>query len=232
MHFLNAILNYIYPKRCVFCMDFLYHDGDVCAECWRKVFWISRSQTCKKCGIPIKYQMESTCEACSKMQPVFDRAMSVFLYDDFSKLPILRLKNNDTTYLASIFAQWIYVNIAEEIDTYDLIIPVPVHKKKLRKRKYNQTGLISRHLSKISKVQYAPFILEKVIETLPQEGLTRDMRLKNLKGAFRANSDVKGKSVILVDDVMTTGATVNECSAMLKQSGAEKILVATVARVR
>lgn len=208
--------------------------GDVCHECWRKIYWISRHSSCEICGAPMQYKLHKICDQCMLDPPIYDKAISVYKYDDFSKRPILSLKNHDATYLSKVFAKWIYRLAKDEICSSDIIIPVPIHVKKLQKRMYNQSYLIARDLQKLSKVPVNAFVLEKSKNTLPQEGLTREMRLKNVVESFSINDKIKqivnGNSVILVDDVITTGATANECSRILKENGAKSVILLTIAK--
>ena len=117
----------------------------------------------------------------------------------------------------------------------DLIIPVPIHFLKRLKRKYNQTEILANHLSKLSNTEYEPRILRKSKRTKSQEGLSRKQREENIKNSFSINekfaSKLKNKKIALIDDVLTTGSTVNECTRILKKSGAKSVTVITVARV-
>jgi ComF family protein len=148
---------------------------------------------------------------------------------------LLKFKHGDATYMARQLAAWIYRAAETEIKKSDIIIPVPIHFLKRIKRKYNQSELLAMELSKLSGVLYEPRILRKIKSTVQQEGLSRKKRLKNVKGSFGVQAAyshlLEGKKVILADDVMTTGATANECSKVLKKHGATEVTVLTVARV-
>lgn len=225
-------MNYVYPPKCIFCGE-ITGSTDVCLNCWKRVTWISQERCCNICGQPFKYKMHDICKECLLDPPLYDKAISVFLYNNFSKTPILNLKNRDATYLAATFSSLIFRNIKKYINAYDMICPVPIHRKKFMKRMYNQSGLLALELSKLCNLRYDPLILEKTKQTLAQEGLSRELRLKNVVGSFSViNKEcINGKSIILVDDVITTGATVNECAKELKAAGANKVLVATIAKV-
>lgn len=214
----------------MFCGD-VTSTAYVCLECWKRILWISPEHCCIICGQPFRYKIYDICEECLLSPPSYDKAVEVFLYNEFSKAPILNFKHKDATYLAEIFAQLIFRNIKNYIEKYDVIYPVPIHRRKLIKRMYNQSGLLAKELSKLAHIPYDPLNLEKIKITLPQEGLSRDTRLRNVVGSFGISKNVNGKSIILVDDVITTGATANECAKILKSHGAKKVFVAAIAKV-
>ncbi|MBQ7674395.1 MAG: ComF family protein, partial [Alphaproteobacteria bacterium] len=168
-------------------------------------------------------------------KPYFDKAISVFVYNEFSKQIILRFKHSDATYLYEQLASWMYRSATSEITNADIIIPVPIHFLKRLKRKYNQSELLAQEVSQLSGIKYEPRILMKIKKTLPQEGLSGKERRKNIVGSFGIDENFKDlivdKNIVLIDDVFTTGATVNECSKVLKKFGAKTITVVTLARV-
>jgi ComF family protein len=206
----------------------------LCPECWKKIKWIGDPK-CKICGAPFEIDVDLMCAKCAKEKPRFDKAVAAFEYDDFSKGMILKFKHGDTTFFGPQLAAWLYRASVDAIKNADIIVPVPIRFFKRLKRKYNQSELLAQELSKLSGIPYEPRILRKEKSTPQQEGLSRTARLKNVVGSFgiaeKYSGLLKGKVVVLVDDVLTTGATVNECSKILKKRGAEKVIVLTVARV-
>jgi ComF family protein len=168
-------------------------------------------------------------------RPVFDKAVAVFEYNDSSRNILLKFKHGDDTSLCSRLALLMYGAAKEAIEDADLLIPVPIHFFKRLKRKYNQSELLAQKLEKLSGIRYEPRILQKKKQTPQQEGLSRNMRLQNVKGSFCVNEKyadlLKGKNVVLTDDVLTTGATADECAKVLKNHGAKKVVVSVVARV-
>jgi ComF family protein len=168
-------------------------------------------------------------------KPCFDQASAAFEYNDSSKNIILKFKHGDATYLCPQLAAWIYSASKDIIPDADLLIPVPVHFFKRLKRKYNQSELLARELEKLSGILYEPRILQKKKHTHRQEGLSKKTRLQNVRGSFCANEKyahfLRGKNVVLIDDVLTTGATADECAKVLKKHGARKVTVLVVARV-
>lgn len=226
----------LFPAKCGFCECLLEKEG-LCPDCWSKIKWISEPK-CRMCGQPFIVEIDSVgliCAQCATKKPCFDKAVSVFVYDDFSKKIILKFKHSDATYLVEILAKWMFRTAILEIESSDLIIPVPIHFVKRLKRKYNQSELLAQKMSEISGVKYDPRILKKIKQTSPQEGLSGNQRRKNVIGSFGVNEKYEylltNKRILLVDDVFTTGATVNECAKVLKKHGTKEVVVSTIARV-
>lgn len=228
--YISSLRDLCFPLTCVCCDDFVETPG-LCADCWTKIRWISNPK-CSICGMPFELNVCSVCAKCSASKPKFDKAVSVCVYDEFSKGMILKFKNGDATYLAYQFAAWMYRVAQVEIDSSDIIVPVPIYFWKRMRRKYNQAEELAREISKLSCVEYDPDVLVKTRSTLPQEGLSRAQRLKNLLRAFAVTQDVRGKKILIVDDVLTTGSTINECAKVLKKAGASEVRAVTIARVQ
>lgn len=233
LDFFSKIKDLCFPPSCYICNAFTDTNG-ICAACWSNIKWISEPK-CEICGLPFTISMQNICAECSKKHPYFDTATSVFVYDDFSKKMVLHFKNGDCTYMAQQFAQWIYRVGQKILLNADMIIPVPISLLRRFQRKYNQTELLAMELSKLSGVPYEPRILRKSKSTHSQEGLSRLSRKKNLLGSFDVSEKYKhllsDKSIVLIDDVMTTGATANECAKTLKKQGCRYVAVLTLARV-
>jgi ComF family protein len=206
----------------------------LCPECWKHIKWIEDPK-CRICGTPFEIDIDTICPVCIRQKPHFDKAISVFEYDDFSKNIVLKFKHVDATYMSRQLAAWIYRVSKGDLKNSNIIIPVPIHFLKRLKRKYNQSELLAQELSKFSGIVYEPRILQKIKHTSQQEGLSRNIRLKNVRGSFgvapKYSHLLSRKNVVLIDDVLTTGATANECSKILKKYGAATVVVLTVARV-
>ncbi len=227
---LDFLKDLFFPQTCCCCGEFVDTEG-LCANCWRQIKWISEPK-CRICGLPFELDAEGVCAECLSQKPHFDKAVSVFEYDSFSKKIVLKFKNGDTTYIAEQLAGWMYRAAKDAFSKADVIIPVPIHFWKRLKRKYNQAELLARELSVMSGVPYKPNLLHKIKVTKPQEGLNRKQRLKNLAGSFGMSENMYERNVVLIDDVFTTGATANECAKVLKKHGAKNVTVVTLARVR
>lgn len=232
--FKNKILDILFPHACQLCETHIDQAG-LCNNCWIKIEFIGNNR-CYICGMPL-IQVRShkeLCGICILNKPAYDRAFSVFVYNEHSKDLIHKLKYNDKTYLTEIFADWFLRIIPEINDQIDYVIAVPIHKIKLLKRGYNQASLLARKLSAKTKLYYLPNCLEKTINTISQSGLRKQDRAKNIKKSFKINESlidkIKGKNLLLIDDVLTTGATINACSRILKKNGVNKIYVLTVGR--
>lgn len=228
-----SLLDIIFPKRCMFCMEFT-GNADICITCWMKIKWISQSSACCICGAPMRYKIYEKCTPCIENTPIYDKAVSVFEYDEFSKRAIINLKHNDSTYLAKTFAGLMYRDFVQARLTCDVITIVPMYRNKLLKRMYNQSALLARYISKMSNIHLDPHMIEKIKNTLPQEGLSSELRMKNLHGAFIVREKkkplIQNKSILLIDDVITTGSTANECAKVLKHAGAKQVSVLTIAK--
>ncbi len=229
---LEKIINLCFPMTCVCCENFVESEG-LCKDCWDKIHWLSEP-ICEICGKQVDTEIK-ICSECIRQKPIFDKAVSVFSYDAFSKHMILNFKDNDCTYLAPLFAKWIERIIKKFSYEIDVIIPVPISFKRRLLRKYNQTELLAYELHKLSNIKYEPRSLKKNKDTVNQKKLSKKFRLKNLAKSFEVNPkykfNIKDKVILLIDDVITTGATANECARPLKNAGALKVYVATIARV-
>lgn len=174
------------------------------------------------------------CGECMRTRPSYARGRSAFRYDEHSKSLIIQLKYHDQTQLAPIYSSWLVKTGKELITASDVIVPVPLHYLRFVGRRYNQSALLTQALAKQTGLLHLPDALKRTRRTPPQAGLTRAQRLDNVKGAFaihpKRKEAVKGKSVLLVDDVMTTGATLNQCTNALLKAGATSVNVLTLAR--
>lgn len=224
---LSSFLDFIFPQRCVFC-DNISREP-ICPNCKDIVKFVS-PPLCTVCGVPFKSDAVSshTCGGCVGERRHFSWARGVLVYDDASAKAIQRFKyKKDTTYsraLGSIISGF------PELKGFDMVAPVPLHIKRLRERGFNQSLLLAREVGKRHCLLVDPFALKRIRWTVPQVNLSGKERELNVKGAFGVQKDVKGKRILLVDDVYTTGATVRECSKVLKKSGAKDVCILTLAR--
>ena len=231
----KTLVDLILPHRCIKCTQVLHGTFGICSTCWGKIKFIS-APMCITCGMPFEFSFnqETNCGACIKEANFFDKARSLFVYNDESSILIHKLKYMDKTHIAAYFAQWLKNAFQKEIDECDIIIPVPLHRKRLNQRFFNQAALIANSLGKKCDKAVTISYLERRKHIPPQTGLSKTARESNVTGAFKIRSNVKPllkhKKILLIDDVYTTGATVNECSKVLKRNGVAVVTVLTVAR--
>ncbi len=229
---LKYILNLIYPDNysCYVCGNDVFDNPHlICDDCLKTLPFLT-GNLCKHCGEPIKSE-GNYCKRCKGKKFIFDKALAPFVYKDEIKNLILGLKYNNKKYNAKCLASFMSDVILKNNINADVIIPVPLCNKRLKQRGYNQSWLLANEICKSVKVGVKDNILLRVKETPTQTNLDYAERQDNLKDAFkvRNSKQIKNKIVLLIDDVYTTGATVRECSKVLKNAGAKEIYVVTVA---
>ncbi len=203
------------------------------AAAWTRIAWVD-GPVCDGCGVPYAYDLHSRCAACSARPRAFDRARCACLYDEGSRELILQLKHGDRTDLAGLFALWLNRAAPDLLTACDAVAPVPMHPGRLFRRRYNQAAEIARPLARLARRAYLPDALVRARDTGGQGGRSRRGRREAVRGAFSVPKParVAGVRVLLVDDVMTTGATAEACARALKAAGAAAVFVAVVARVQ
>jgi ComF family protein len=205
------------------------------APAWTSISFLE-DPVCDGCGSPFDYDVQGLCPACLARPRQFDRCRAACLYDENSRDLILQLKHGDRTDLAGLFARWLLRAAAPLIEDADAVAPAPLHPIRLLARRYNQAAEIARPFARLAGRRYLPDALVRVRRTGTQGGKSGRGRRLNVKGAFvvpqgRARQ-VEGKRILLVDDVLTTGATAEACAVALKKAGASAVHVAVIARVR
>lgn len=227
----KALLEIIFPPVCLLCAKRSREKG-FCGEC-RAMLDKKRitSPVCLRCGAPFHSPkaVGHVCGQCLKTPPHFNAARSAFVYDGHVLDAVHRFKYAGDTSLARPLAMEALGALGSK--DHCLIVPVPLHPERLRARGFNQSVLIARELARITSIELCCGNLKRARNTGQQVGLGVEERKKNVAGAFRLENPalLKGKKTLLVDDVMTTGATINECARLLKGSGAE-VFALTVAR--
>lgn len=233
---LRGATGLVLPRRCLACGTPVAGEGALCTECWPAVRFLGPPH-CALCGYPFDFDPgpDALCGACSAQQPAFDRARSVFVYDDASRGPLLAFKHADRTDAAPAFARLMANAAADFLAEIDVIVPVPLHRRRLLARRFNQSALLAQALGHGSGIKTAPDLLVRRRHTPSQGGLSASARRRNVAGAFAVRKgmahSVDQARVLLVDDVFTTGATVEACATALRRGGAETIDVITLARV-
>ena len=229
------LLDVALPPRCLSCGTVVAEAGTLCSGCWPGVEFIA-APLCSACGIPLSAAPATDgllCGACIASRPPWREARAVFRYHGVGRALVLAFKHGDRLDAAPTLARWLARAGASLLGSADVIVPVPLHRRRLFARRYNQAAVLALALAKIAGVPAAVDALVRVRATPTQGGLDRGARARNVRGAFAVQSPprLKGRRVVLVDDVLTTGATVGACVRALKAAGAESVDVLTLARV-
>ena len=235
MEFQSIFFQFFLPPQCPCCEKFLEEGQQgFCSKCLSEIHWIE-SPYCSVCGIPfISKEVEShPCGACVTHRKYFTMARALGTYEGSLQEAIHHWKYEGKTNLTPFFAEWLAEGLKRywEPDSLDLLIPVPLHTQRLRERGFNQVLVLVKELSRRTGIPYRKTTLQKKKPTIPQVNLSGAERGKGLRGAFHVigKEELVGKSALLVDDVYTTGATVNECSRVLRRGGAKRVDVLTLA---
>jgi ComF family protein len=230
----KLIANAILPPRCLACGVTVETSGALCASCFSGFTFIA-APICRVCGIPLEiaHDDDLICGGCIRERPDFNRARAVFVYDATSKGLLLAFKHGDRTDAGVHLARWMCRAGAELIEACDLVVPVPLHRWRFLWRSYNQAALLANALSKVTGKPSVPDALVRTRATPSQGHLDRKGRRRNVKDAFRVNRvrAIEGKKVLLIDDVLTTGATVEACTRALLAVGARAVDVLVLGRV-
>lgn len=229
-------LDTILPPRCLACGETVAQQGQVCSDCWVGIDFIAGA-VCHHCGLPFEVPMEpgAVCAACAAAPPPWDRARSVMRYGETSRRLILRFKHGDRLESVPSFGQWLARAGQELLGDAELVAPVPLHRWRLFRRRYNQSAMLALALGKAARVPVVPDLLARIRATPSQGGLGAKERADNVRGAFavreKHRAGVAGRRILLIDDVLTTGATVGACARVLTRAGASSVDVLTLARV-
>jgi ComF family protein len=232
----RRILDLGLPPLCPTCREPVADPGAVCSQCWSKLSFISRPY-CERLGIPFAYDpgpgvlsMEAIADP-----PSYNRARAAVRYDETARTMVQAFKYGDRLDLAPAMARWMATAGRELLGEADALIPVPLHWRRLWSRRFNQAATLAQTVSRISGVPVAHDLLKRRRATRQQVGLTQAERARNVQGAFRvareARGEVRGKRLLLVDDVLTSGATLDTCARILLRAGAANVDVLVFARV-
>ncbi len=229
----KKFVDLLIPLRCVKCGAIVESTDGLCTSCWPLIPFITKPY-CACCGFPFDFDIEegALCGVCSHMTPHYKTARSVFSYTSESKDLILKFKHADTINSSPLFAKWMTQFLDEMKDP--LCIPVPLHWTRLFMRTYNQAALLAQEIARLNHWSYAPSLLIRKHRTPSQGHLSKKDRQKNVDRAFKISltkkNQLQKKTILLVDDVFTTGATLNACSKVLLQAGAKEVHAITLGR--
>ena len=233
--FLRAVLDVALPQLCAACREPVEGTG-LCPACWSKLSFITRPY-CERLGIPFVYDpgpgilsMEAIAEP-----PTYNRARAAVRFDEISRTLVHALKYGDRLDLAPMMGRWIGNAGRELLAEADALVPVPLHWRRQWRRRFNQSAMLAAAISAESGVPIAAQALRRVKSTAQQVGLSRSERASNVQGAFKVPDEgrpaVAGRRLVLVDDVLTSGATVEGCARALVRAGAANVDVLIFARV-
>lgn len=234
MSWIDNLVSQILPPRCPVSGEIVATQGNLSPKSWQALNFIS-SPFCNCCGLPLEVAVEGEmlCGGCAASPKLFRLSRSAVVYDEASRGLILSFKHGDQLHLTKTFVPWLKTAGKEFLHDADMLVPVPLHWRRLIKRRYNQSALIAQQLAKETSLVYMPDALKRTRHTPVQGHLSLKERYKNVANAFAFNTrrDIKDKNIVLIDDVYTTGATIQECAEVLYAAGAARVDVLTVARV-
>lgn len=232
-------LDTLYPARCLGCGDVVDSDYGLCGPCWRDTAFIGGT-ICDCCGTPLPGDASDQgqtlrCDQCMKHPPPWTQGRAALIYGDTGRKLVLALKHGDRQEIARPAGLWMANAVGSLVPPEALIIPVPLHWQRMVKRRYNQSALLAKALAVRLQMSWAPDVLQRVRPTPSLDGLDRQQRAAALADAIRVHPRrrhrIAVRPVLLVDDVMTSGATLAACTEACKDAGAASVRVVTLARV-
>lgn len=228
---LQTLLDIIYPPRCPICDDIIIPKGNkVCPSCKTKPIYIKEPR-CKKCSKPIEREEQEYCSDCERKSFYYDQGFAVWIYDKTMKSSVSNFKYHGRKEYADFYVDEIlreYENLLRKLSV-DAIVPIPIHRSRYLDRGYNQADILARGIGKALKLPVVSDLLIRNKKTLPQKGLSDKERLRNLVEAFEYNKRLVSyykeplSKILLVDDIYTTGATMEACAKVLKSHGVNEV---------
>jgi ComF family protein len=224
------VLDFALPPRCAGCGTIVEDMHSFCADCWTKIEFLGENG-CFICGLPLEATELDQCAVCAAQPPLLARTRAAVAYDDLSRGLAIRLKYGRKVAIARTMARYMapLISHSDEI----VLVPVPLHRSRLWWRGFNQSALVARELSRRLSLEHDPFALRRIKRTPRLKGMSPAQRRKAVSGAFKIadQAAVAGKTIVLVDDVLTTGSTANACARVLTKAGAKRVELISWARV-
>lgn len=224
----------LYPQTCVLCDERVEEAHGLCPACWSETPFVAGA-ACDLCGVPLPGAGDGhadRCDDCMTHARPWDEGRAVLSYNGGARRMVLALKHGDRTELAEAGARWMLRRARDLLSDQTVFVPVPIHRWRLLKRRYNQSALIARRLGLLTGGDFAPQALIRHRQTASLDHRSNVERFAELEGAISAGvDDLSGRHVALVDDVMTSGATLAACADVLRRSGVSRITVLLLARV-
>lgn len=222
MNLIETAIDILYPRRCPVCHNVIAPNQNlICDSCRRKLGFV-KEPVCKKCGKPISDGEAEYCFDCSRHKLYFNEGRAVFIYDSNMKQSIYQFKYNNKREYGKFYASEIIKSLQTDISRWkpDALVPIPIHKSKMKTRGFNQAYVLAKELGNYLQIPVRNDILIRNKKTSAQKQLTLDERQINLKNAFKiVQNDVKLNTIILIDDIYTTGSTINEAAKICKEAG-------------
>ena len=234
----RAVLDVLLPPQCPITGELVDQPGALSGKGWAQLQFID-APSCDRCGLPFPYDPapggQLLCGVCARKAPAYDHARAALVHSDASARLILRFKYGDRTDGVAQFCRWMMEAGRDLWDEHDVLVPVPLHYGRLVRRRFNQAAVLASGLTKITGLASDPFLIKRRRATPQQKGLGYQARRRNVQGAFavekKRHAGIRDGRFVLVDDVLTSGATIEACARLLKGHGAQKVSVVTIARV-
>ena len=227
---LRHLLDFALPARCAGCGSIVDEVHSFCTECWKQVEFLGDSG-CSTCGLPLQATEAEHCGACIARPPRIQRTRSAVAYDELSRSIAIRLKYGRKVALARTMARYMAPLVRSDGDT--ILVPVPLHRSRLWRRGFNQSALVAAEIGRRTGIRSDLRLLKRIKRTPALKGMSRSQREQTVAGAFKVDpaAELAGCTVVLVDDVLTTGSTAEACAKALKRAGAGRVELVSWARV-